>query len=46
MIIDDGNLLFFGTPDDAIVSNMIKKAFDVECLKIEVNGQTEYICRP
>lgn len=46
MIIDDGNLLFFGTPDDAIASNMIKKAFGVECLKIEVNGQTEYICRP
>ena len=46
MIIDDGKLVFFGTPEEAIASDAIKKVFGITCLKIETNGQTEYICQP
>ncbi len=46
IVMDDGKSIFCGTPDELLKTACLQKIFHIECVKITVNRENEYICRP
>lgn len=46
LLMSEGKPCFFGTPQETVASGSIEQIFGISCLKVKINGETEYIFKP
>lgn len=46
LLMNEGKSCFFGTPQEMVASGSIEQIFGISCLKVKINGETEYIFKP
>lgn len=46
LLMSEGKSRFFGTPQETVASGGIEQAFGINCIKAEINAESEYIFRP
>ncbi len=45
-VFDNGTVNFFGTPDNLLDTDCLQKIFNIECVKVGIDDDFEYICKP